>query len=152
MGTFALIHGGGDVGWYWHLVERELRARGHQSVAPDLPIEDDDATLEDHARVVLDAIDALPRRGELVVVGHSAGGYVAPIVAERATADRLHPRRRHDPAARRDRRGDVRGDRLADAAQRRPEHWPFSTTTSTRTLPPRRCRSAWSASRLRSWY
>jgi hypothetical protein len=24
MATFALIHGGGDVGWYWHLVEREL--------------------------------------------------------------------------------------------------------------------------------
>ena len=22
--TFALIHGAGDVGWYWHLVEREL--------------------------------------------------------------------------------------------------------------------------------
>lgn len=89
MGTYALIHGGGDVGWYWHLVERELRARGHQSVAPDLPIEDDDATLEDHARVVLDAIDSLSRGGELVVVGHSAGGYPAPIVAERAKADRL---------------------------------------------------------------
>ena len=58
-------------------------------VAPDLPIEDANATLEDHARVVLDAIDSLPRRGELVVVGHSAGGYVAPIVAERAQADRL---------------------------------------------------------------
>lgn len=89
MATYALIHGGGDVGWYWHLVERELRARGHQTVAPDLPIEDDDATLEDHARVVVDAIDSLPRRGELVVVGHSAGGYIAPIVAERARADRL---------------------------------------------------------------
>ena len=87
--TYALIHGGGDVGWYWHLVERELSARGHQSVAPDLPIEDADATLDDHARVVLDAVDSLPRRGELVVVGHSAGGYVAPIVAERAKADRL---------------------------------------------------------------
>jgi pimeloyl-ACP methyl ester carboxylesterase len=89
MATYALIHGGGDVGWYWHLVERELHARGHQSVAPDLPIEDAEATLEDHARVVLDAIDSLPRRGELVVVGHSAGGYVAPIVAERGGADRL---------------------------------------------------------------
>jgi alpha-beta hydrolase superfamily lysophospholipase len=89
MATYALIHGGGDVGWYWHLVERELHARGHQSAAPDLPIEDADATLEDHARAVLDAVDSLPRRGELVVVGQSAGGYVAPIVAERAKADRL---------------------------------------------------------------
>jgi len=25
--TFVLIHGAGDVGWYWHLVEAELRAR-----------------------------------------------------------------------------------------------------------------------------
>ena len=22
--TFVLIHGGGDVGWYWHLVERTV--------------------------------------------------------------------------------------------------------------------------------
>lgn len=89
MATYALIHGGGDVGWYWHLVERELRARGHATVAPDLPIEDGDATLMDHARAVLDAIETVPDRGELVVVGHSAGGYVAPIVAELADADRL---------------------------------------------------------------
>jgi pimeloyl-ACP methyl ester carboxylesterase len=89
MADYALIHGAGDVGWYWHLVERELRRRGHETVAPDLPIEDGDATLEDHARVVLDAIDSLPRHGELVVAGQSAGGYVAPIVAARADADRL---------------------------------------------------------------
>jgi pimeloyl-ACP methyl ester carboxylesterase len=35
MATFVLIHGAGDVGWYWHLVEAELRARGHDVVAPD---------------------------------------------------------------------------------------------------------------------
>jgi hypothetical protein len=29
MATFVLIHGAGDVGWYWHLVEAELRERGH---------------------------------------------------------------------------------------------------------------------------
>jgi hypothetical protein len=29
MSTFVLIHGAGDVAWYWHLVEAELRARGH---------------------------------------------------------------------------------------------------------------------------
>src|SRR3990170_3432833 len=32
MATFALIHGGGDVGWYWHLVQDELRDRGHEAV------------------------------------------------------------------------------------------------------------------------
>jgi hypothetical protein len=36
--TFALIHGAGDVGWYWHLVQAELGQRGHDTVAPDLPV------------------------------------------------------------------------------------------------------------------
>ena len=39
MSTFALIHGAGGSGWEWHLVEAELRARGHRTVAPDLPAE-----------------------------------------------------------------------------------------------------------------
>lgn len=89
VGNNALIHGAGDVGWYWHLVERELHARGHRTVAPDLPIEDDDASLLDNADVVLDTIDGTHDGGELVVVGQSYGGYVAPIVADRARADRL---------------------------------------------------------------
>lgn len=89
MATYALIHGAYDVGWYWHLVEDELRRRGHRTVAPDLPIEDDDATLTDHARVVVDAIGAVHGGGELIVVGQSWGGYVAPIVADLAKADRL---------------------------------------------------------------
>lgn len=89
MATYALIHGAYDVGWYWHLVERELRERGHRTVAPDLPIEDDDASLLDNAQAVIDAIEATHDGGELVVVGQSWGGYVAPIVAERASADRL---------------------------------------------------------------
>jgi pimeloyl-ACP methyl ester carboxylesterase len=89
MGIYALVHGAGDVGWYWHLVERQLRTRGHATVAPDLPIDDDDATLEDNAQVVVDAIGATHDPDELVVVGQSYGGYVAPIVAERAGADRL---------------------------------------------------------------
>jgi pimeloyl-ACP methyl ester carboxylesterase len=89
MTTFALIHGAGDVGWYWHLVERALRDRGHRTVAPDLPIENDEAGLLDQAQVVLDAIRTTHDGGELVVVGQSYGGYVAPIVAELARADHL---------------------------------------------------------------
>jgi pimeloyl-ACP methyl ester carboxylesterase len=89
MATYALIHGAYDVGWYWHLVEAELWRRGHRTVAPDLPIEDDDATLTDHARFVVDAIGPVHDGGELVVVGQSWGGYVAPIVADLAGADRL---------------------------------------------------------------
>ena len=53
MATYALIHGAGDVGWYWHLVAAELRERGHEVVAPDLPCEDESAGLSDYADVVL---------------------------------------------------------------------------------------------------
>ena len=28
--TYVLIHGAGDSGWYWHLVDDELRERGHE--------------------------------------------------------------------------------------------------------------------------
>jgi hypothetical protein len=56
MATFALIHGGGDVGWYWHLVEAELCRHGHDAVAPDLPCDNDAASLDDYADTVVDAI------------------------------------------------------------------------------------------------
>ncbi len=37
MATYVLIHGAGDVAFYWHLVGAELRARGHDVVAMGLP-------------------------------------------------------------------------------------------------------------------
>lgn len=86
MATFALIHGGGDVGWYWHLVEAALRQRGHDVVAPDLPCEDDTATLRDYADTVIDAID---ERRNLIVVGQSYGGFTAALVAGRLPVDAL---------------------------------------------------------------
>jgi pimeloyl-ACP methyl ester carboxylesterase len=86
MATFALIHGGGDVGWYWHLVERELRKRGHDVVAPDLPCDDDTAGLRDYADTVVEAIGD---RRDLVVVGQSFGGFTAAQVADRLPVDVL---------------------------------------------------------------
>jgi pimeloyl-ACP methyl ester carboxylesterase len=87
MSTFVLIHGAGDVGWSWHLVERELRRLGHDVVAPDLPCDDDSAGLKDYADTVVRAIGR--RRKRLVVVGHSYGGFTAPLVAERRKVDAL---------------------------------------------------------------
>lgn len=86
MATYALIHGGGDVGWYWHLVVAELRRRGHDAVAPDLPCDDDSAGLSEYADTVLDAIDG---GAELFVVAHSYGGFTAPLVCDRAPTDLL---------------------------------------------------------------
>lgn len=80
MTTFVLIHGGGDVGWYWHLVEAELRQRGYDVVAPDLPGGDESLGLDDYAAAVADAVGD---RRDLVVVGQSFGGFTAPLVADR---------------------------------------------------------------------
>ncbi len=84
MSTYVLIHGAGDVGWYWHLVEAELRGRGHDVVAVDLPVDDDAATLSDYAETVVDAVGD---RTDLIVVAHSFGGYTAPIVCDRLKVD-----------------------------------------------------------------
>ncbi|WP_435744210.1 alpha/beta fold hydrolase [Microbacterium sp. PMB16] len=86
MSTFVLIHGGGDVGWSWHLVAAVLQSHGHEVVAPDLPADDDALTLVDYADAVVADIGL--RRG-VIVVGHSFGGFTAPLVAERLGADIL---------------------------------------------------------------
>lgn len=87
---FALIHGAGDVGWYWHLVEAELRARGHVSVAPDLPAGDDHLTLTDYSDAVVEAVLAVaPQPDAWVVVGQSFGAFTAPLVAGRLDADAI---------------------------------------------------------------
>ena len=81
--TYVLIHGAGDVGWYWHMVEAELRGRGHVVVVMDLPVDDDSAGLLAYADVVVEAIGD---RDDLVVVAQSFAGYVAPIVCTRVPA------------------------------------------------------------------
>ena len=65
MATFVLIHGAGDVGWYWHLTEGELQARGHHTIAPDLPCDNDTASLDDYAGTVAGAAAG---RQDLVIV------------------------------------------------------------------------------------
>jgi pimeloyl-ACP methyl ester carboxylesterase len=80
MATYVLIHGGGDSAWCWHLLAGELRERGHDVVAVDLPCEDESAGLWDYADAVVDAIAG---RGDLIVVGHSLGGFTAPLVCTR---------------------------------------------------------------------
>jgi pimeloyl-ACP methyl ester carboxylesterase len=76
--TIALIHGGGGSAWDWHLVEPALRELGHESVAVDLPSEDETAGWSEYVRVVVRAIDG---RRDLVIVGHSLGGFTAPLVS-----------------------------------------------------------------------
>lgn len=86
MATFALIHGGGGNAWHWRLLEAQLRSRGHETVAVDLPVEDPDAGLLDYADTV---VRALGPRDDVVVVAHSWGGFIGPLVCDRLPAARL---------------------------------------------------------------
>jgi pimeloyl-ACP methyl ester carboxylesterase len=86
MATFVLIHGAGDTGWYWHLTEAELHARGHQTIAPDLPCDNNTASLDDYAATVADAAAG---RQDLVIVGQSYGAFTATLAAGQLEEARL---------------------------------------------------------------
>ncbi len=83
MTTFALIHGGGGSGWDFHRLVPELAARGHDAIAPDLPITDSSAGLAAFTETVL---TALGDASDVAVVGHSYGGFTAPLVASKLQA------------------------------------------------------------------
>ena len=87
MTTFALVHGAHYGAWCWELLQPELRKRGHESLAVDLPIEDPTLGASAYADVVIDAIG--DRGDDVVLVGHSMGGLVIPVVAERRRVRRL---------------------------------------------------------------
>jgi pimeloyl-ACP methyl ester carboxylesterase len=84
MATYALIHGAGDSS-YWHRLTPELRSRGHEVIAPDLP-SDDSAGLADYADTVVTAIGD---RRDVVVVAQSLGGFTGPLVCDRMPVDLL---------------------------------------------------------------
>ena len=101
MMTFGLVHGAWHGAWCWRDVIAELEQRGHDAVAPDLPIDDASAGLDDYAREV---VRALSGHDDVVLVGHSLASLVIPLVPgapvgpdlvsmvtpEFATAERFH--------------------------------------------------------------
>jgi pimeloyl-ACP methyl ester carboxylesterase len=86
LATYVLIHGAGDVAANWDAVTDELRSRGHDVVAVDLPAEDESAGLAEYTDTVVAAVG---ERDGLVVVGHSLGGFTAPLVCHRLPVDLL---------------------------------------------------------------
>jgi pimeloyl-ACP methyl ester carboxylesterase len=81
MATYALIHGAGDAS-YWDLVIPELRARGHEVVAPELP-SDAEAGLAGYTETVVSAVGD---RDDVIVVAQSLGGFTGPLVCDRIPA------------------------------------------------------------------
>jgi pimeloyl-ACP methyl ester carboxylesterase len=89
MATFVLIHGGYHGGWCWAHLQDALERRGHASIAPDLPIDDPTAGFSAYADAVLDVLADVGDDEPLVMVGHSLGAYIAPLVAARRPARHL---------------------------------------------------------------
>jgi pimeloyl-ACP methyl ester carboxylesterase len=84
--TYVLIHGAASDSWYWHRVIPELRARGHDVIAPDLPCDDDSADFEQYADTVVEAIG---EHKNLILVAQSLAGFTAPLVCDRMSVDLL---------------------------------------------------------------
>lgn len=84
--TLAFVHGAWHAPWVFDAVSEILDDAGIESIAPDLPITDPNAGCGEYADAMVDAVG---ERADLVVVGHSAGGLTAPLVAERLGAARL---------------------------------------------------------------
>jgi len=87
MATFVLIPGAGGSAWYWHRLVPELRERGHEAIAVELPTGDDSAGIPEYADAVVHAIG--DRSEGLVVVAQSMGAYTGPLVCERVPVDLL---------------------------------------------------------------
>jgi pimeloyl-ACP methyl ester carboxylesterase len=75
----VLIPGAGGAAWLWSRVVRELKARGHDAIAVDLPAEDEGAGLPEYAQVVLKAAAG---RENIVLVGQSMGAFPAVQVCD----------------------------------------------------------------------
>jgi pimeloyl-ACP methyl ester carboxylesterase len=79
MAHFTFIPGAGGEAWYWHPVVPLLKEAGHAASAVDLPAADEAAGLDEYA----DRVAQATGKREAIVVAHSLGGFIAPLVCER---------------------------------------------------------------------
>lgn len=87
MAVFSLVHGGQHGAWCFERLTPELERRGHRVAAVDLPIHDPRAGGRKYAEVVAASLAGIDEA--VVLVGHSMGGLVIPLVAELRPVRRL---------------------------------------------------------------
>lgn len=85
--TFIFVHGGFGSPAELAPTVPYLEAKGHRVVNVDLPSERANATLDDYASAVVQAMAGIS--GPRILVAHSAGGATIPLVAAQAAVDRL---------------------------------------------------------------
>lgn len=91
--TFVLLHGGGHGGWCYKLLATELRRRGHEVYTPTLTGFGERSHLpaaESMETHILDVANIITYEdlNDVVLVGHSLGGFTIPFVAHRV-AERI---------------------------------------------------------------
>jgi pimeloyl-ACP methyl ester carboxylesterase len=87
MAHFLLLHGACHGAWCWDSIAPILRSAGHRTTAPDLPCENVAAGLTESTDAAVASLHAAV--DEVVVVGHSLGALVAPLVAHRLPVRRM---------------------------------------------------------------
>jgi len=96
----TLVHGGQQGAWTFDLLTPYLHELGYRTLAVELPIGEIDLGGADYAATV---IRAIADEDEVVLVGHSMGGLITPLVAVQRPIARLifvcagfpEPRRSH---------------------------------------------------------
>ena len=79
----VLIPGAGGQAWVWHLVEADLRQRGYDAFAVDLPAADESKGLPAYADAV---VNAIAERAPVVIAAYSLGAFTVPLVWQRLPA------------------------------------------------------------------
>ena len=96
MATFVIAHGAWSAGWAWKKMRPLMRARGHTLFTPTYTgigelthLAKPDVNLSTHVADVLGVLEYEDLSG-IVLVGHSYGGMVATVVADRASERIAH--------------------------------------------------------------
>lgn len=89
----VLIPGAGGQAWVWHLVEADLRRRGYDAFAVELPAADESKGLPAYADAVVSAVRdrAVGDRTDggqapVTIAAYSLGAFTAPLVWQRVPA------------------------------------------------------------------
>ena len=83
----VLIPGAGGQAWVWHLVEADLRQRGYDAFAVDLPAADESKGLPAYADAVVSAVgDRANGDTPVTIAAYSLGAFTAPLVWQRVPA------------------------------------------------------------------
>ena len=91
----VLIPGAGGQAWLWHLVEADLRRRGYDAFAVDLPAADESKGLPAYADAVVSAVRdravgdrTAGGQAPVTIAAYSLGAFTAPLVWQRVPRGR----------------------------------------------------------------